>query len=143
MPPMTTTAEAILAATQRRYSAIRTLPVTGMRVRYRSLTESEYSQFEAATLTARDERTYNDRLKDAKVRLIILATVEAESDALVFKASDAAFLKDVDARETRVLYTDAVEHVGTTNRDIEGLVKNSELTGGSESQESSPAPPVG
>lgn len=124
------TAATILAMTKRRYSEPREVPLLGIKVRFRSLAEGEYGTFQAATLTAKTDGAYNAALKSAACRLITLTTVEADSDEPVFQATDAEFLKDVDYAVTRFLYTEALNHLGATEQDVETLVKNSESTGG-------------
>lgn len=120
-----TAAELFSAAPKRRYKDL-VLPVMGLPVRIRSLTERELSGYTNALLTNDGQgRLRKSRMEDATRRLLCLCLVDAEGDRLLADA-DAGKLVESDSADTQFLYTECAEWVGLKRGDVEDLVKNSE-----------------
>lgn len=105
------------------------LPISGMVVRIRSLTDKEYSAYEMAVVNARRRGggIREERMKDASCRLIVLCLVDANGNQLATKKHVAA-IGDWDLADSRYLYDACVEHCGINSDDMETLVKNSGRT---------------
>ena len=92
------------------------------KVRIRSLTELERSQFEAS-IRDKKGQVSNSKLVDLKCRLIVLAVVDGEGNQIL-QNSDIAELRKQDARVTNALVDAIQSHVGITDSDLEELEKN-------------------
>jgi len=112
---------------KRRFREV-TLPVMGAELRIRSLTEKEWSGYQAAALNAKG-RVHTSRMLDASRRLIALCLVDADGNQLL-GPEHVSKLADWDAADTQFLYDQCAEHCGINQDDIEDLVKNSEATRG-------------
>ena len=114
------TRDLFLRAPVRRFKEL-VIPELG-KVRIRSLTELERSQFEASI---RDKKgnVSNTKLIDLKCRLIVLAVVDGEGNP-VLQNADIAQLRQQDAKITNALVDAIQEHIGITDNDLEELEKN-------------------
>lgn len=111
----------------RRYKVTDPLPVRGVKVRIRSLTEREVSEYQSATIAKKGDGLRTDRLKDANRRLIALCLVDGDGNPYVTPAMQSE-MSDWDAADTSFLYDACAQHCGLNKSDIEDLVKNSEAT---------------
>jgi hypothetical protein len=108
---------------KRRHEAVE-LPICGMTVRIRSLTEREVSRYQMRTVAKRGGfRT--ERMLDASRRLIVLCLVNQEGGRL-FGDDETDWLVEWDSADTQCLYNACAKHCGIDTSDIEELVKNSE-----------------
>lgn len=97
------------------------LPVSGLRVRIRSLTEEEYARYQMAVVnTAGKVRT--NKLEDAGRRLIALCIVDENGNRL-FADNEADKLRSLDNADAQSLYNACLKHNGI-NRDEEEMLKN-------------------
>jgi hypothetical protein len=87
-----------------------TLPVSGLTVRIRSLTELERTQFENSRF-GRDGKLIPGRIEDSKARLICLCLVDDDGKQLL-KAGDEQAVLSLDSADTGALYDACWEHVG-------------------------------
>jgi hypothetical protein len=117
-----TTRDTFLRPAKRRFAHV-DLP-DGQRVRIRSLTEREKSEFEADILTTKGVPSRN-RIADANRRLIVLTLVDENGD-LLLQPGDVASLEQLDGAVTGYLADEIGRHCGFAGSDIEGLVKNSQ-----------------
>lgn len=117
-----TSRETFLAPAKRRFAYV-DLP-NGQRVRIRSLTEREKSDFEAQILTTKGAPSRN-RVADANRRLIVIALVDENGD-LLLTPMDVSAIESLDGAITGYLADEIGRHCGFGASDIEGLVKNSE-----------------
>ncbi len=113
---------------RRRYRKL-TLPITGAKVRIRSLTELESSNYQATILNTRGGSTsyIRQRLIDANRRLITLCLVDSGGNRILGK-NDIDRMADWDAADGAYLYDECAAHCGLNRDDLEGLVKNSATT---------------
>lgn len=105
----------------RRYREV-TLPVSGHRVRIRSLSELELSTFQMATLSKKGEFA-KARLTNANRRLIVICLVDQAGNRLLNDTNLGA-LANWDGADAAFLYTECAEHCGIREQDIEELAKN-------------------
>lgn len=105
-----------LASCQRRYGTF-DLPVSGLTVRYRSLSESEFAQFEMDAYRRGDEglETDEDKLASTRERLIILCLCDGEGNRLL-NDGDLDAVGQLDAGDTGALYDVLKEHCGIARR---------------------------
>ncbi len=115
--------DALLGFCKRRYKDI---TIAGLDLRIQSLSEREKSQFEVETLTSKGDMVM-DKLKLAKVRLMVLCLVEDDNTPM-FAESDYNRLQDMDGAVVSKIYDDCRKHCGFEDGDIEGLVKNFDAT---------------
>jgi len=111
--------------TRRRYKLLDPLPVSGHRLRIRSLTEGEMSRYQSATIASGGTGLRKSRLEDANRRLIKLCVVDGEGNPLL-EDSHLEKLTDWDSADTTFLYDECASHCGVNRRDVEDLVKKSE-----------------
>lgn len=112
----TASRQSLLSLCSRRIGRI-TLPISGQLVRFRSLSEKEFSDYEAAGII-RDEET--DKLKvddarqrDARGRLLALAICD-DLGKPIFTAEDVPALGEMDTAEALPLYEAVRDHCGLT-----------------------------
>lgn len=117
---------------KRRYRE-ETLPVNQFRVRIRSLTELEYSEYQAETVQARGQGLKRERLVDANRRFISLCLVDADGNRLLSSQQAKELMADWDSADTSFLYQKCAEHCHVDPADVEELVGNSEGTSGDDS----------
>lgn len=135
---MTTTSELATleqlasASTGKRRFVETVLPVSGLRVRIRSLTEREASDYQAHVFSANNDKTRQARLRSANRLLIAKCLVDGEGNRIVPDDQIVA-LADMDWADASHLYDVCAAHSGMNNADIEALVKNSEPTTPSDS----------
>ena len=110
----------ILGANKRRFRDV-DVPLIG-KVRIRSLTERERSEYEAGFL---DGSGNVSSLVDSKVRLIVLCVCNAEGHRL-FTDEEATVLSDVDAVVTNTLADECRRLSGFSDEDVGKLEKNLE-----------------
>lgn len=119
------------------------LPVSKLRVRIRSLFESELSDYQAALSAARDEAAYHQRLKTANRRFMALCMVDDDGNPIV-PPKKIGRLSRWDGADSTHLYTECAKHVGIRTQDLDALVgdaeKNSEETMPSDSSTNSQTP---
>ncbi len=101
---------------KRRYGEF-TMPSTGEVFRYRSLSEREFAAFEMDSLKETDDglRTDEQRLEDARQRLIVLCLCDDNGERLLTDA-DTDAIGEKDARDTGALYDALREHCGIAKR---------------------------
>ena len=126
------TFEQLVSASGKRRFCETTLPVSGVRVRLRSLTERELSAYQARVVSAQNDAQRAARLEQANRKLIALCLVDQDGNPLVPAGEDRQ-LAELDAADTSHLYDECAKHVGINTTDIEDLVKNSEMTPPSDS----------
>ena len=127
------------ASGKRRFREV-SLPVSGLLLRIRSLTEGELSGYHAHVATAKTDAGRSRRLEGATRRLFALCLVDGDGNR-IFSDTESDGLSGMDAADSQRLYDACAEHVGINQRDIEELVKNSEPTGTADSpSESHDAP---
>lgn len=116
------TREALFQPVARRVAEVK-LP-DGRVAFVRSLSEREWSNYTTQTLSE-SGKLRTSRLQDAARRLIVLCLCDA-SGTPILNAADVERLAEVDSQTTQALYDAAKKHVGTSEEDIQALVKNSE-----------------
>lgn len=125
--PLATFDQLVSSGGKRRFKYV-DLPVSGLRVRIRSLMEAEVSRYSAVIATGQGRKTLNiNRLEDANRRLIALCLVDAEGNPLVPDGQSVRIGK-MDSVDTSHLYEECAAFCGINTGDIEDLVKNSETT---------------
>lgn len=102
------------------------------RVRIRSLTERERSEYELSGTDA-SGKWKRDRAVAMKVSLIALCVVDGEGNQ-VLSTSDATKLLEQDGSVTGLIYDECVRHTGVDALSVDATAKNS---GGGEGQETS------
>lgn len=106
---------ALLGLAERRFGSF-TLPVSGKKVRFRSLTELELSRFERA-LFVEDEtadsgyRMEPGRLDDIRARLIVITVCDGEGE-LLFSEADVPAVSTFDPADLVPLYEQIQKHCG-------------------------------
>lgn len=111
----------------RRFKVTEPLPVKGVPVRIRSLTEREVSAYNAEAVATKGDGLRKDKLQDATRRLIALCVVDQDGNPLIPKAKITE-IADWDAADTAFLYQECARFCGINTSDIEVLAKNSETT---------------
>lgn len=117
------TREQMLAKAKRRYMEIE-IPNFG-KVRIRSLTERERSNFEADIQGNKGEYK-RAKIVQARRRLIALTVVDDSGNLLLNQPDDVKTLEEQDGAITDAIFAQAMIHCGLGENDIEVLVKNSE-----------------
>ena len=95
------------------------------KVRIRSLTERERSNYEAEMLDSKGNSKLS-KLVQARRRLIALTVVDAGGELLLNQPGDVKALEEQDGKITDVIFDQSMQHCGIKENDIEVLVKNSE-----------------
>ncbi len=104
-----------------------TLPITGKKVRIRSLSEGEMTDYQAKlTRISRGGGVdiIASALKTANRRLIVLCLVDALGN-LILRNNHVGAMIAWDSADVNYLYTVCTEHCGVSRDDIEQIVKNS------------------
>jgi hypothetical protein len=121
--PVSSAAELFTAAPVRRFKLV-ALPVMGLTVRIRSLTERELTAYTSAVVSNDAGQTFRRaRVEDATRRLIALCLVDPEGNRLLSDA-DAGRLAEWDSADTQHLYNEITPFVGLKRGDVDDLVKN-------------------
>jgi len=107
---------------KRRFRTV-TLPVMGATVRIQSLTEREFSGYQAASFNNKGQIRPTG-MRDATRRLIALCLVDDDGNR-VCGSEQVSQLAEWDSADTQFLYGQCAEHCGINSDDIEDLVKNS------------------
>lgn len=113
------------AGPKRRFKTV-TLPVLGCTLRIQSLTEKDYSDYQASFL-GKDGKPVPARLKAAN-RVFISMCVVDDDGARLITGENVARLEEWDAADTHYLYGECSKHAGISTDDIEGLIKNLDET---------------
>lgn len=132
-------ADLLAAAGKRRFDSL-DLPICGLTVRYRSLSELELSQFEMESLVAGPEGMQNDEeaVRNTRARLIVRCLVD-DSGALLLNEADVDAVNGWDATDSALLYDRLRDFIGLSRRVREAQAakdeakKNSNTTTGDDS----------
>ena len=120
------TAEQVMAAARKkRRFKNHTLPISGLKMRMRSLTEGEISRYQSVTVANSGVGLKRSKLEDASLRLIVLCLVDGDGNQLL-KDNAVTDLTGWDHADSGSLYEECAKHCGINRSDIEDLVKNSE-----------------
>ncbi len=124
-------------AKSRRFDTVECPWNPAKKMRLRSLTAKEVSQYETTTLSTKG-KLVTDRLIDAKRRLVILTVVDGQGNPFL-SMSDLASMEDTDGLIINSAYKACSAHVGIGEDEVEDLVKNSGAIGGGDSASDSPS----
>jgi hypothetical protein len=127
MSEITGVAELFGAPAKRRFVTA-TLPVSGHRLRLRSLTEKDFADYQAF-FVGKDGRTVPGRLKQATRIFISMCVVDEDGNRIITR-DYVDQLSEWDAADSQYLYNECSRHAGISTDDIETLVKNLEETPG-------------
>ena len=104
----------ILAISPRRYGSI-PLPVSGLEVRYRSLSEAEMTAYDNALFRRNQDNNEieidTDAERSMRARLIVLAVCDADGNRLLAD-EDVEQVANLDAADMLPLYEAINEHCG-------------------------------
>ncbi len=114
--------ETFLKPATRRFRDVE-LPVSGLKVRIRSLMELEKEKYESETMSRRGT-IRQDMLKNARRRLVVMCLVDGNGDVLL-QPDDVEALGHLDGVDIGILQDECMVFCGFREGDIEGLVKNS------------------
>lgn len=103
----------------------------GRWIRLRSLSAGEHGEFEISNLSKKGGLV-RDKLIEAK-RLLVSLTVVDQQGNLELTEADVAAMESTDGRLVAFAYTQACEHCGITEAEVEASVKNSVAIGGDDS----------
>lgn len=131
-----TTVEAMFSGAHKRRFCEVELPISGFRLRLQSLTEKDYSNYQAFFLDKKGNPV-PARLKQANRIFISMCVVDSDGNRFIIGDKVEA-LEEWDAADTHYLYNECSKHAGISRDDIEGLVKNLEETQGESKPTSSP-----
>lgn len=120
-PPTFADRSALLQEAPRRFTEFK-LPVRGLMIRLRSLTELEKSRYERAIFDMKGNRI-RARLDDSKARLIALCAVDAQGRTL-FTEADVPAISAWDSAESSALFDFLWEFLGFEKQPAEDLAKN-------------------
>lgn len=113
--------QAFLTGVKRRFGEV-FLPGLGQKVRFRSLSEEEQSDFELASEWKRDEtgELYRDEVavKQTRARLIILCLVDGEGNQVLCD-TDIDQVMALDGKDIRLLFGEMQTHCGLVGREEE------------------------
>ena len=135
----------LLAPRAARFDAM-LLPIRGATVRFRSLSDLEYSQFQLGGMKQDEQGDWTDdpdKLGTSRARLIALCLVD-DSGAPLFSAADVdAIASAFDAADSAALYDCLREHCGLNRKAgasrIDEAKKNLSMTPASGSPTASPS----
>ena len=140
----TATRADLLRASPRRYDSL-LLPVSGLTVRFRSLTEAEYAawQLEALDTDESEVKDNKERVRTTRPRLIVKCLCDDEGRRILTD-DDAKDLPELmDAADSSLLFDRLQEFCGIDRRPsvrIQEAKKNSSVAGGSDSSAVSRSP---
>ncbi len=123
---------------KRRFDTV-DLPVAGLTVRIRSLTERELSNYQARIQSSRDEQQRHNRLAASNRQFIALCVVDDDGNPVI-EPNQVGRLMEMDGADSSHLYDACARHCGVTAQDLDELVKNSGETIPSGSPTNSPTP---
>lgn len=121
------TAEDLFAAGGKRRFDIVVLPVSGLRVRIRSLFERELSNYQAKIQSSRGEQERQNRLAAANRQYIALCVVDGDGNPIL-DPKQVGRIAEWDSADSSFLYEACAKHCGTTTDDLDSLIKNSDET---------------
>lgn len=127
---MNATRETLLRPATRRYGTA-TLPVSGLDVRYQSLTEREKSAYEADIYGDGSKRTDEKRREAtiaAKAMLIVRCLVDEHGNRLLMDSDSDTLLNEWDGADSSFLFTVLDKHINTQS--VAKLAKNSDAAPG-------------
>lgn len=125
MTKLASVEELLGAGSKRRYKTV-TLPVSGFTVRLRSLSEKDFSEYQASFLDSRGNRIPT-RLRLANCAFIGMCVVDEDGNRML-TGDSVQKIAEWDAADALFLYNQCAEHCGIGRTDISELVKNSEET---------------
>tara|TARA_R110000765_G_C18788282_1_gene592240 strand:+ start:160 stop:561 length:402 start_codon:yes stop_codon:yes gene_type:complete len=125
-------ADDLLALKGKRRFGVAAVPEHQISYRIKSLSERERNEYEARLINPKTGAVKVDRLKLAKVSLIVLCVVDSDGNR-VFTDSQTRDLLEIDSAITNSLHEQINDHVGFSDGDVDKLVKNSEATAGDDS----------
>lgn len=125
------TREELLTAfgTAKRRFRLVALPVSGVTVRIRSLTEGELSAYQRRLFAKGGRGLDPTAMQSANRRLFVLCIVDGDGNRL-FTNDDENRFADMDAADASKLYEECAEHCGIDRTDLGDTSKNSEATAG-------------
>lgn len=128
-----------LASGRRRFDSM-LLPVSGLAVRFRNLSEAEYAEFQMSAMHRTEAGLEDDdqKLRNIRARLIVLCLCDDEGNP-VLNDSDVETIGRLDAGDSTALYDRLREHCGLNRRkSLDELKKTSNRITGSALPTSSP-----
>jgi len=121
--------EQLFTPMKRRYKTV-DLPVSGLTVRIQSLTEREVADYQQEAFKKSGNGLIPARLRDSGPRLIVRCVVDASGNRIM-NASNVPQLLEWDSADSNCLQRACMDHCGIRDdENLDGLVKNSETTGG-------------
>jgi hypothetical protein len=111
----------------RRFKLLDPLPVSGLRLRIRSLTEAELADFNSSQLKKDGSGLSTQSMKDANRKLIALCIVDADGNRMI-PDNQRGRLADWDSADTQYVYTECANWVGLKSDFMETFQKNSGTT---------------
>jgi hypothetical protein len=114
--PTATRADLLAASGKRRFGEV-SLPVSGLTVRYRNLSELELAEFEMEALVAGEDGLENDpeAVKFSRARLIVKCLVDEHGQQLL-RPADLDGVNELDSDDTATLYDSLRDFVGIARR---------------------------
>ena len=112
---------------KRRFKTLEPLPLSGLKFRIQSLTETELSRYQSAAISTRGTGLKKSKLEDSNTRLFVRVCVDQAGNRLL-NDSDTHFFNDFDSVDTAFLFEECAVHCGINRNDIAVLEKNSETT---------------
>lgn len=128
----TSSADDLLALKGNRRFGMATVPSHAIAYRIRSLSERERNEYESKLINPKTGAVKVDRLKLAKVALIVLCVVDRDGNQ-VFAESQTLDLLEIDSAITNSLHEQITDFVGFSDGDVDKLVKNSGTTANADS----------
>ena len=117
-PPVLASRGDLLAPRGFRYGTA-TLPVSGLAVRYRSLSDAGYSAFQVGGMVRGEDGNWIDdetKLATNRARLIALCLVDDSNTPLLTEADVSALSENWDASDSAFLYGVLRQHCGIDRR---------------------------
>jgi hypothetical protein len=112
---------------KRRFKILDPLPVSGLQLRIRSLTEAELSDFNAEQLKKDGTGLSAAKMKDSNRKLIALCVVDSEGNRLI-PDTQRGRIAEWDSADTQVVYNECANWVGLKSDFLETFAKNSGTT---------------
>lgn len=108
---------------KRRFMPVEGLSELGLSARMRSLSELERSRYESQFLDRKTGSVIVDRLKQAKVELMVLCLVD-DAGEVIFSGEHVPGLLDIDSAIVNRIYDQIRAFVGFDKGDVEKLAGN-------------------
>jgi hypothetical protein len=125
MATLTTADQLFAAPPKRRYKTV-TVPVSGFTLRIQSLTEKDYSDYQACFLD-KQGKPIASRLRQANRIFISMCVVDEDGNRIITGES-VDKIATWDAADANYLYNECSRFAGISTTDIDELVKNYEET---------------